>query len=74
MRKASVELRVAFADLDGMRAVYHTNYIRWFDLARTKLFREAGFSMGKMGGRRHPSGRWWCVTVNIGRARSLTIL
>lgn len=47
MRKASVELRVAFADLDGMRAVYHTNYIKWFDLARTKLFREAGFSMEK---------------------------
>ena len=50
MRKASVELRVAFADLDGMRAVYHTNYIRWFDLARTKLFREAGFSMEKWEG------------------------
>ena len=50
MRKASVELRVAFADLDAMRAVYHTNYIRWFDLARTKLFREAGFSMEKWEG------------------------
>jgi len=30
-----------------MRAVYHTNYIKWFDLARTKLFREAGFQMEK---------------------------
>lgn len=45
MKTASIELRVAFADLDGMRAVYHTNYIKWFDLARTKLFREAGFKM-----------------------------
>ena len=47
MRSASIELRVAFADLDGMRAVYHTNYIKWFDLARTKLFREAGVAMEK---------------------------
>ena len=47
MKKASVELRVAFAGLDGMRAVYHTNYIKWFDLARTKLFRDAGFQMEK---------------------------
>ncbi len=47
MKSASVELRVTFADLDGMRAVYHTNYIKWFDLARTKLFREAGVAMEK---------------------------
>ena len=45
MRKASIELRVAMNELDGMRAVYHTNYIKWFDLARTKLFREAGVKM-----------------------------
>lgn len=47
MKKASITLRVAMADLDGMRAVYHTNYIKWFDLARTKLFREAGVHMEK---------------------------
>ena len=35
------------AELDGMRAVYHTNFIKWFDLARTKLFREAGVQMEK---------------------------
>ncbi len=27
MRSASIELRVTFADLDGMRAVYHTNLL-----------------------------------------------
>lgn len=45
MKKATIELRVSFAELDGMRAVYHTNHIKWFDLVRTKLFREAGFQM-----------------------------
>ncbi len=47
MKKASIEHRVVMAELDGMRAVYHTNYIKWFDLARTKLFREAGVQMEK---------------------------
>ena len=47
MKKASIEHRVVMAELDGMRAAYHTNYIKWFDLARTKLFREAGVQMEK---------------------------
>lgn len=47
MKKATIELRVSFADLDGMRAVYHTNYIKWFDFVRTKLLREVGFQMQK---------------------------
>lgn len=38
---------VAFCDLDGMRAVYHPNYIIWFDLARTQLYKEAGFHQEK---------------------------
>lgn len=47
MKSASIELRVAFRDLDGMRAAYHPVYIEWFDLARTKLFRESGIAMEK---------------------------
>lgn len=47
MKKASVKINVSMADLDGMRAVYHTNYIKWFDLARTRLFRDAGVQMEK---------------------------
>ena len=48
MRKASVELRVAFADLDGMRAVYHTNYIRWFEEARVDVLDQIGIGYKKM--------------------------
>lgn len=47
MREASIMHTVAFCDLDGMRAVYHTNYIKWFDLARTELYRQAGFHQEK---------------------------
>ena len=47
MRKASVDIKVAFRDIDGMRSVYHPVYIEWFDLARTKLFAEAGIQWEK---------------------------
>jgi acyl-CoA thioester hydrolase len=47
LKEATIELRVSFADLDGMRAVYHANHIKWFDFVRTKLLREAGFEMQK---------------------------
>ncbi len=47
MRKASVDLRVTFRDLDGMRTVYHPVYITYFDYARTKLMRECGIAMEK---------------------------
>ena len=73
MKKASVELRVAFADLDGMRAVYHTNYIKWFDLARTKLFRDAGFQM-KSGRKAVFFCLWWYATANTKKALYSTIL
>ena len=47
MRKASIEVNVALRDLDGMRGVYHPVYIEWFDMARTKLLREAGIQWEK---------------------------
>lgn len=43
--KSFVEYRVPLADLDGMRTVYHPNFIKYFDMARTKLFCEAGLPM-----------------------------
>ena len=30
-----------------MRAVYHANYIVWFDMVRTKLYQENGIAMEK---------------------------
>lgn len=45
MKKTFIDLRVEMADLDGMRATYHANYLKWFDRTRTKLFMEAGVRM-----------------------------
>ena len=40
MKRTPVKIRVIYADTDAMGIVYHTNYIRWFEIGRTELFRE----------------------------------
>ena len=34
------KIRVIYADTDAMGIVYHTNYIKWFEIGRTELLRE----------------------------------
>jgi len=36
------KVRVIYADTDAMGIVYHTNYIRWFELGRNELMRQLG--------------------------------
>ena len=36
------KVRVIYADTDAMGIVYHTNYIRWFEIGRTELLRDLG--------------------------------
>jgi acyl-CoA thioester hydrolase len=40
--KNGLKIRVIYADTDAMGIVYHTNYIRWFEMGRTELFRQIG--------------------------------
>lgn len=35
-------IRVRYAETDAMGIVYHTNYLVWFEIARTELFRSCG--------------------------------
>ncbi len=37
-------LRVYYCDTDQMGIVYYANYIKWFEMARTELLRDAGWS------------------------------
>lgn len=39
---SETKLRVRYAETDQMGIVYHSNYIIWFELGRTELFREIG--------------------------------
>jgi acyl-CoA thioester hydrolase len=34
--------RVIYGDTDTMGVVYHANYLRWFEIGRTELFRHMG--------------------------------
>ncbi|MBC8394324.1 MAG: acyl-CoA thioesterase [Deltaproteobacteria bacterium] len=34
--------RVIYADTDNMGVAYHANYLRWFEIGRTEMFRSLG--------------------------------
>jgi acyl-CoA thioester hydrolase len=36
------KIRVIYADTDAMGIVYHTNYIKWFEIGRAELLRDRG--------------------------------
>lgn len=40
--KNLTKIRVIYADTDAMGIVYHTNYIKWFEIGRAELLRELG--------------------------------
>jgi acyl-CoA thioester hydrolase len=48
LKTGVVRIRVIYADTDAMGIVYHTNYIRWFEIGRTELMREAGIVYDEM--------------------------
>jgi len=48
LNKTAVRIRVIYADTDAMGIVYHTNYIRWFEVGRNELFREMGIFHGDL--------------------------
>jgi len=43
-----VNIRVIYADTDAMGIVYHTNYIKWFEIGRTELLRSVGIVYAEM--------------------------
>jgi len=46
------KIRVLYADTDAMGVVYHTNYIKWFELGRNEFMRQLGIpytELGKIG-------------------------
>jgi len=62
LNKNSVKIRVIYADTDAMGIVYHTNYIKWFEIGRTELLRERGVVYAEMEslGYNLPVIELWC--------------
>ncbi len=48
MKRNHVNIRVIYADTDAMGIVYHTNYIKWFEIGRTELLRSVGIVYAEM--------------------------
>ena len=48
MSKAPVRIRAIYADTDAMGIVYHTNYIRWFEIGRIELLRKMGITYSEV--------------------------
>jgi len=46
-----LRVRVAFADTDAMGVVWHGNYLRWFEMARTELMRPTALPYPALVGR-----------------------
>ncbi|MBN2575025.1 MAG: acyl-CoA thioesterase [Deltaproteobacteria bacterium] len=44
-RTATVRFAVPFADVDAMQIVWHGNYLKYFDLARDRLYCDAGLDL-----------------------------
>jgi acyl-CoA thioester hydrolase len=45
LRTATVRFAVPFCDVDAMQVVWHGNYFKYFDIARDRLFSDAGIDL-----------------------------
>jgi len=48
MKMDRTELRVRYKETDQMGVVYYSNYLVWFEVARTDFFRNKGLSYNKL--------------------------
>ena len=44
MNKHQTNYRVIYADTDNMGIAYHANYLKWFEVGRTEMFRAYGLT------------------------------
>lgn len=62
MSKFETTVRVQYYETDKMGIVHHSNYVRYFETARTEFFRNSGYSYDDM----EKSGIWMPVlSVNV---------
>lgn len=67
-RKAEVEWVIPFHDLDPMEVVWHGNYARYFDYARTALLQGFGYDYPQM---RESGFAWPVIDLAVRYARPL---
>ena len=48
MVSISTKIRVRYQETDKMGIVYHSNYLIWFEIGRTELFKKLGISYAEL--------------------------
>ena len=48
MNEHTIEVRVRYQETDQMGVVYYANYLVWFEMARTELFRARGMEYSRL--------------------------
>ena len=48
VNEAHIRVRVRYQETDQMGIVYHSNYLVWFEIARSELFRQNGLPYSKI--------------------------
>ncbi len=61
--------RVIYGDTDTMGVAYHANYLRWFEIGRTELFRDLGLAYRELEahGIRMPVSEVHCKYISAAR-------
>lgn len=53
-------IRVIYADTDAMGIVYHTNYIKWFEVGRNEYLRELSYPYSQL-----ETEKLWLPVANV---------
>lgn len=48
MHRNETKVRVRYAETDAMGIAYHSNYLIWYEIGRTELFREMGIAYAQV--------------------------
>ena len=70
------EYRVIYGDTDNMGVAYHANYLRWFEIGRSELFRSLGMTYKSIEEKGYflPVSEVYCKFINSAQYDDLIII
>ena len=70
------EYRVIYGDTDNMGVAYHANYLRWFEIGRSELFRSLGMTYKSIESKGFflPVSEVYCKFINSAQYDDLIII
>jgi len=76
MKTHRTEYRVIYGDTDNRGVAYHANYLRWFEIGRSELFRSIGMTYKSIEEKGYflPVSEAYCKFVNSAQYDDLIII